>query len=849
MRLLGYELTRSRNLPATQLPQVRLLGRSEEEDGEITEANEIAGRIAAAMKKSMTYDGFTAFDSEGDGGNYFAKEFDIQATAGRIKGTYASEPWIYTASTKISKTLSGIPLKVRNPKTKEPIDNHPVELLLKSGTETKGDFETKWDCYLDLMLGGNYFLVLEADLKSVVDIVPVEHVGLVYGPGFRTITHIDVYSMGGAILSGGMSVRFPMEQVVHVRLPNPFGYLFGMSPFAAASRPLLMDRYKNEYEMAFYLRGATYGGVVETTEDLSKSRFKRMMLSFEQAFTGRANWWRTLFLPKGASWKAASQSMEQMQHLEGLKENRLTILAVLGIPPSQVGIVQDVNRSTSEAQERVYWNETIIPYATFVASGWNNSYLIKQKWKGSIEVYADFSGVEAVEGFVAAKKEKADAMAPYFTIDEIRHEVWGEEPIGDDRGAKLVVELKPVAQGFGSGSGGDPAQLPPAAPGKKDMVSIPEGHNVQCLMFSKTQYTSAEAEAWTKDHGYKANGMTEGSDCWNFPQEPLDAYDAATVKTIVLQDNISAVIGMRRTDEIKRAKFLSSKTLATSSQNRIEAKVGQAFLAKFAAYVDDLVSEASKALLEKRHVREYLDFHATERLEKFMASCRDVYVMAMERGYSIAASQVKDARTLTVEKRAGFPGLNETERQAADIIKERTADGRRRVLFERAIERFKGMDANRTDKVMDVIDQGYREGKGFEEIARTLRTDYGEAYENQSRTIVRTEILSAVSEGLNWNHEVLKEVFTEVLKEWMHQGDEDVNSGARQEHIELDGTTVSGDGKWTITDPKTGEAITLAYPRDPDAPAGQVINCRCTMVSVIPDNAASNADNIVEQGG
>jgi hypothetical protein len=85
---------------------------------------------------------------------------------------------------------------------------------------------------------------------------------------------------------------------------------------------------------------------------------KRLMNTFEQVFTGKRNWWRQIFLPKGAKWVSSGLTMSEMQHLEGLRENRLSILAALGIPPSKVGLVQDVNRSTSDNQDKDFWEES-----------------------------------------------------------------------------------------------------------------------------------------------------------------------------------------------------------------------------------------------------------------------------------------------------------------------------------------------------------------------------------------------------------------------------------------------------------------------------------------------------------
>lgn len=820
-------------LPATvPVPRLRTLDHDDDDEPAFELTGPLAQAIERSVRKSLTASQYVAWDQADDQGGYFGTEFEIRTTAGRIKGLYSREPWIYKASEKIAKTMSTVPLKVYQKGTDKELPKHPLKELIDAGSQAMSSKDLRWTRYLDLTLGGNYFLLLEKDYKTIAGLAPVELVNLKYAPDNSRVIAIEVYSAGTV---GSQTATFPIEQVVHVKMPNPYNYAYGMSPFAAAARPILLDRYKNEFEMAFYLRGATSAGVVETTEDLSKSRFQRLMRTFEQAFTGRANWWRTLFLPKGAKFVKSSLTMQEMQHLEGMRENRLTILAVLGIPPSQVGIVQDVNRATSESQERLYYNETIVPLIEFEAAGWNNSYLVKTIYGGKVEVRPDFSGVEAIEGFVTIKAEKAKAMEPYFTIDEIRERVWKADPMSNGRGDRLVAEVK-----GGGTAPTDPGTELALLPTARKAV-LPDGFTCQCLCFPKDTFQLAlDCQKWAEANGYKSDGVTESANEWRIEQAPMDGFEPDTLQDLALAENVRAVIGKLRDDEAKQATFLRHKTAATASQNRIEAKLGEQLAKAVDAYIDDLLEDAVRALDKKRPVRDALKNRADERRDAYLKRALRTYELAMERGFAAATSQVKCwKRDMMGTKRATFAGLNETDQQAVDVLRERTRDGQRRVLKDRAIERFVGLDANRTDAVIGLIEEGEREGKTYEEIARGLRAKYGEAYRNQARTIVRTEVLSAVSEGLAWNHNVLQEVFSDVRKEWLHQGD-DGNPDARQEHMELDGTEVGANEAWLVG----GEQ--LRYPRDPRASAGQVVNCRCTMLSVIPDSATSNADAILE---
>ncbi len=740
--------------------------------GGLTSSDHIyAPFYGANQKSSLSAASYIAFDNVDDQGGYYGAELDIRSTAGRIKALFAREPWIYAAATIMARDLSSIPLKVRKKGDAEskPLDKHPLNKLLSSGTDLQSPQELRWVQHLDQSLAGNSFLVLSENFQEVVGQAPAEMVNLQYSKDYKRIEKIELYGTD----QQRVSTTIDMKYVVQNKMPNPYTPFFGLSPFVAAARPILTDRYMSEYMMTFFLRGATMPGVVETTEDLSQSRFRRLMRTFEMAFTGKANWWRTLFMPKGATWKNSSISMADMELLAQMNRNPKVILAVLGIPPSMCGIIEDVNRATSEQQERVYWLNTVLPMAQFFAAGWNNSYVVKEFYKGAVEVFPDLTGLEVLEGTVANKGEKSKAMESTHLIDEIREIVWKSDPLPNGKGQIFVSQAKPVALP----PAGNPSGTPPEGGGNPPPTPAPDPANID---------------------------------------DPPTNEDPA---------------------KTQRA---ARKTVATASQNRIERRATEGLYPAVKAWLSELTEETAKALHEKRDVRKYLAAHATARQERFMLRALPVYERAMDWGFAAATAQIKNLSN--VQEKAGprFDGLTETDKEAIDILRAKTRSGQRALLEARGIGAFEGFDPTATERIMQMIEDGFAAGMSFEEIAADLRGSDGfeESYVDQARTIVRTEILSAVSIGQAWNHEVLGQIFSEVNKQWLSQDDDRV----RDDHLAFEELgEVAQDFVFTASD-----GSQLEYPRDPNGSAGQVINCRCTLVSTIPDSAISNADSILE---
>jgi HK97 family phage portal protein len=407
--------------------------------------------VIEALKKQFDYTQFEP--SRDDQSNYFGLEFDIQTTSARLKSLYLREPWVYATADRIARNASGVPLIVVDAKTEEPLPNHAANQIVNSGSAFQDEVSKRWVQLLDLVLAGNAYAI--TDEKPTYSIsVPTELVMLEAKKAesfddimkYGAIEYANIFGYG----TNALSMKVPFQQLVHFKLPNPFNPFYGLSPFAAASRPILLDRYKNEFEMAFYHRGASHSGVIENDQEITKEKMRRLIASFEQLYTGKRNWWRPLFLPKGAKWKASSLTMSEMQHLEGLKENRLTLLAVLGIPPSQVGIVQDVNRSTSEEQAKIFWQNTIVPLLNFYCAGWNNSYLFKSIYAGAIKLIPDLTGIPALEGSLASKGETVNLLKEVLLINELRVGILGYEPLPDDdtRGNMFAKEITPSL--FGS---------------------------------------------------------------------------------------------------------------------------------------------------------------------------------------------------------------------------------------------------------------------------------------------------------------------------------------------------------------------------------------------------------------
>lgn len=130
------------------------------------------------------------------------------------------------------------------------------------------------------------------------------------------------------------------------------------------------------------------------------------------------------------------------------------------------------------------------------------------------------------------------------------------------------------------------------------------------------------------------------------------------------------------------------------------------------------------------------------------------------------------------------------------------------------------------DQIMAVLDQGQREGWGYERIANELRDP--EMLLWRARMIVRTETLFASDYGRKL---AADKSDYETGKEWIAANDHRTRHG----HRAVDGQVVDQEAKFAVTLYKGNIPVAVEMmtgPGDITASAGNVINCRCTCALV-----------------
>jgi HK97 family phage portal protein len=163
----------------------------------------------------------------------------------------------------------------------------------------------------------------------------------------------------------GKQMRLPGENVIHIRFPNPFDYWYGMAPLSAMINPVRLDRYQSNYLMGFFGRdNAVPTAIISVPQETNEIDFETIKEQIREQFgEGR----RSAITRAGdLSVQIITQTIQQMELVNGRKFNREEINHVLGIPDGLLsgGLSGDSRLATEITFARI----TVQPYLDLVAA-------------------------------------------------------------------------------------------------------------------------------------------------------------------------------------------------------------------------------------------------------------------------------------------------------------------------------------------------------------------------------------------------------------------------------------------------------------------------------------------------
>jgi HK97 family phage portal protein len=167
---------------------------------------------------------------------------------------------------------------------------------------------------------------------------------------------------------GASQVDFGALDVIHLKLGTKGSTLYGLSPLVSLILPITVDKFAQIYNRAFFLNGAKIRGAFimkdATPEQVERNR-EYLQARAKNPDLAHAD----LVLEGAIEFKQIGVNQKDMEFLQLREFTRNEILAVYGVPPSKVSIIEtgNIGAGTGEQQTQTFYEETILPHQMRVA--------------------------------------------------------------------------------------------------------------------------------------------------------------------------------------------------------------------------------------------------------------------------------------------------------------------------------------------------------------------------------------------------------------------------------------------------------------------------------------------------
>jgi len=541
----------------------------------------------------------------------------------------------------------------------------------------------------------------------------------------------------------GKSILLPYENLIHFRTMNPESFVYGQGALSAAKNTVATDIFAQVWNKSFFANSARPDGVLESEQVLRDDIRTRILTGWKEVHQGSSKRGKVAMLEGGMKFKLLTESVKDMDFVNLRKDLRVEILAAFGVPPSQVGLLEFANYSNMEQQDKMFWNNTLLPLIKNMAQTLTMR-AGQISFRPSSLFQADTSKVEALQPNM---KMMAETTASFVNsgipinsvIDALdlpfEHVEGGDKP------------RAPQSNPFQSNNVADNAPAPAKA------IRAPENKAIDRALVRELRWKSFDSRV--NEHEGKFSTSMRG-------------FFASQKRRVInrLKEHASAVV--RNAPTVREISGGRSKN--HDDTMRLVFNLSQE---------EDAMKNASGRII--RGV--YYDFAvsmARQIKPEFDFNLKDPY-----------AEQWIAAKVSRLVRQANEYTLEQISQETADAVQEAVA-------------------------------AGFSEGDTIAQVIDRIDSVYQFAMDTRADRIARTETIGAANAG---GFEAMKKTGVQ-RKEWLSSRDDRV----RETHKELDGVQVGIDEPFI-----SPSGAKLQYPGDPEAPADEIIQCRCTPTAASED--------------
>lgn len=355
-------------------------------------AARVQSRALSASQSAWLRGEFDDFDSPGGGAR--------GAAGGRRDGLDAT--WVNVAVRRIAEAVGYLPWRLVTDDD-EMVESGPLFDLLMVQPNLEQDprmFTESLVIELLTSRRGSAVVIKDFGLERLLHAKPGDYTRLLpralyvaESDRFRAVwrsgtihPRVDhyVYTVPSEGGQGGGQIVFAPEELIVVGLPRgaeSLAAIDGLSMRAAGSEAQSLDREMLRYAGEYFAHDGQPGTVLTTDASLSPQQIARMRRDWDERHRGRA--WRTAVLHKGTT-LAATSPVKDTSMPELAKQVRERTLAIYGVTPIVAGIVDDANRSNSDAQTAFFFMGPVASVADRIDAALTRGLVAAHAWPAPV---------------------------------------------------------------------------------------------------------------------------------------------------------------------------------------------------------------------------------------------------------------------------------------------------------------------------------------------------------------------------------------------------------------------------------------------------------------------------------
>ena len=254
--------------------------------------------------------------------------------------------------------------------------------------------------------------------------IPAQYINPIFG---KTL---DKAIAGYLYKRGNVEKKLGVDEVIMFTYPNPKNIFSGFSCVQGVADAVYIQNQMNAFEVGIFENRAKIGGILETTELISRQDRERMKADFDQKHKGAAKAGSMIVLPRGMKYTRDAMTPMELNFVEGRKINTAEIALAFDVPPSLV-MAEGITYANMDAADYRHAKNGIMPRCDRYAEKLNEKLLPLYDDK----LFCAFDDPVPENREQMLKERTEHARVGIISRDEAREEI-GKDAMGD-----LAAEL------------------------------------------------------------------------------------------------------------------------------------------------------------------------------------------------------------------------------------------------------------------------------------------------------------------------------------------------------------------------------------------------------------------------